>query len=148
MYAGLRLSAGDSWEGSAGIATIPNRTGEIPPSGMKWGDDGNVGIIRSPVRAIVLPYLARAAPVRRRRLQTDPCGARGTEVPRPVQRRGGGPAPPHRSRAAGAASDGRECRGVARRRRVPDQGRDRALAGAALPALGAAGAGAAPPTPR
>ena len=31
---------------------------------------------------------------------------------------------------------------------TPDQGRDRALAGAALPALGAAGAGAAPPTPR
>src|SRR5437667_7455009 len=71
--------------------------------------------------------------------------ARGTEVPSPVQRRGGGPAPPHRSRAAGAAPDGRECGRAARRRRVPDQVRDRALAGAALPALGAAGAGAAHP---
>ena len=55
VHAGLRLSAGDSWEDSSGTATIPNRTGEIPPSGMKRGDDGNVGIIRSPVRAIVLP---------------------------------------------------------------------------------------------
>ena len=29
--------------------------GENPPYGILGGDDGNVGIIRSPVRAIVLP---------------------------------------------------------------------------------------------
>ena len=32
-----------------------SRTGENPPYGILGGDDGNVGIIRSPVRAIVLP---------------------------------------------------------------------------------------------
>jgi hypothetical protein len=32
-----------------------SRTGENPPYGILGRDDGNVGIIRSPVRAVVLP---------------------------------------------------------------------------------------------
>jgi hypothetical protein len=32
-----------------------SRTGENPPYGMIRGDRGNVGIIRSPIRASILP---------------------------------------------------------------------------------------------
>ena len=37
------------------ICQPSSRTGENPPYGMKGGDGGNVGIIRSPLRATVHP---------------------------------------------------------------------------------------------
>src|SRR5712675_520801 len=55
MYVGSRLKR--AWKsGRRHLKSLPSsRTGENPPYGMIGGGRGNVGIIRSPVRASILP---------------------------------------------------------------------------------------------
>src|SRR6516164_7177561 len=54
-HAGSRLKLIDELGRSRLISQPSSRIGENPPYGMRGGDDGNGGIIRSPQRAIVLP---------------------------------------------------------------------------------------------
>jgi hypothetical protein len=54
-YAGSRLKLSDAPGRSRLIRQPSSRTGENPPYGMIGGDRGDVGIIRSPVRASIPP---------------------------------------------------------------------------------------------